>query len=509
MIQVVEPSVITTNLAQRLRAVSAVLLAEPGPPAKDEASRDAGNVLDLLVRAIQTNLSPDRLWLLLTAVSCVYPTPEDVMAGVRFFQLATPVEATLWLLDQTVASDLQDAASGELQVVTDRVVVDVDHSARYDMHIGIHQVVRRTLPVWDRDHDILPVAWTDDRGACRTLSSVEEDRVMRWGMRPDDTGGSDISPPGRIVPWRTVVVLPEVPPEHAWRRLAALAQFSGNAVVAIGHDCVPVVSADLVHPGEPQSFCRYLSILKHARRIAGVSGSAAAEFRGFAATLPAQGLAGPTVLECPEPSRPVTAAGPATPGPVRADTGGTPLVLSVSGLAPRKNQLALLFAAERLWRDGLDFEVLLIAGSWWAPETSAMIDRLQEAGRPLRLHTLATDEEVAAAYRAARFSVLTSLHEGYGLPVAESLASGTPVITTNYGSTAQIAMNGGALLVDPRDDEALVDAMRSLLTDDELLQRLRLETRARPDRTWGDYAVELWDGLVEPALRAVESTDSP
>jgi glycosyltransferase involved in cell wall biosynthesis len=509
MMQVVEPSVVASNLAQRLRAVSHVLLTEPGPPAGDDASRDAGIVLDLLVRAVQTNPSPDRLWLLSTAVSGAYPTPEEVVAGVRFFRLAPPVEATLWLLDQTLASGVQSAVSGELRVVTDRVVADVDHSARHDMHIGIHQVVRKTLPLWDRDHPVLPVAWTDDRAAWRTLSGGERDRVMRWGTRSGGVGSADGSSPETIVPWRTVVVLPEVPPEDAWRRLAALAQYSGNAVVAIGHDCVPVVSADLVHPGEPQSFCRYLTVLKHARRIAGVSRSAAAEFGGFAATLPAQGLPGPTVVECVEPSRPMTAADPAPPGAAPASTDGTPLVLSVSGLAPRKNQLALLFAAERLWREGLDFKVLLIAGSWWAPETSAMIERLQDAGRPLELRTLATDEEVAAAYRAARFTVLTSLHEGYGLPVAESLASGTPVITTNYGSTAQIATTGGALLVDPRDDEAIVEAMRSLLTDDALLERLRLETLTRPERTWGDYAAELWDRLVEPALEAVGSTDRP
>ena len=40
--------------------------------------------------------------------------------------------------------------------------------------------------------------------------------------------------------------------------------------------------------------------------------------------------------------------------------------------------------------------------------------------------------------------VFPSVHEGYGLPVAESLALGTPVITTEYGSTAEIAAGGGA-----------------------------------------------------------------
>ncbi|HZA79192.1 MAG TPA: hypothetical protein VE623_22680, partial [Acidimicrobiales bacterium] len=51
---------------------------------------------------------------------------------------------------------------------------------------------------------------------------------------------------------------------------------------------------------------------------------------------------------------------------------------------------------------------------------------------------------------------------------------------------------GGAVLVDPDDDGALVDAMRLLLTDAGALDDLRRAARARPTRTWDDYAAELW-----------------
>ncbi len=98
-----------------------------------------------------------------------------------------------------------------------------------------------------------------------------------------------------------------------------------------------------------------------------------------------------------------------------------------------------------------------------------------------------------------------SLHEGYGLPVAESLAFNLPVITSSYGSTAEIGAGGGALLIDPRDDRALTDAMRDLLTDDELLARLRAETRGNVSRTWNDYSAELWEYLVEPERAAGHS----
>lgn len=96
-----------------------------------------------------------------------------------------------------------------------------------------------------------------------------------------------------------------------------------------------------------------------------------------------------------------------------------------------------------------------------------------------------------------------SLHEGFGLPVVESLAHGTPVITSDFGSTAQSGAAGGTVLVDPRDDDALTGAMRTLLTDDDVLARLRAEIARRPERTWQDYADELWTQLVEPELQAM------
>jgi glycosyltransferase involved in cell wall biosynthesis len=74
---------------------------------------------------------------------------------------------------------------------------------------------------------------------------------------------------------------------------------------------------------------------------------------------------------------------------------------------------------------------------------------------------------------------------------------GTPVITTDYGSQAEIAADGGCLLVDPRDDDSIADAMRRLVTDRDLRERLAEEARNRPVRTWDDYAAQTWAFLVD------------
>jgi glycosyltransferase involved in cell wall biosynthesis len=128
-----------------------------------------------------------------------------------------------------------------------------------------------------------------------------------------------------------------------------------------------------------------------------------------------------------------------------------------------------------------------------------MLTALSRVGRPVESISAASDDLLWGGYRAARFTVFPSLNEGFGLPLAESLACGTPAVTSNYGSMREIVeLGGGALLVDPRDDHSVAEGMRALLTDHNLLRRLREEALSRPRRTWDMYARETWQLLTAP-----------
>ena len=489
---------VESSLAQRLKAVTPLLLGTDASSSEDDTLSDPGTLLDAAVSAVRDDPTPARTWLLCAAVSGALPTPDDVAIGTRFFRLAPAIEAMLWVLDYALETARTRVAHMDVKIVSHGVIVDVDHTARHDLHTGIQQVVRQVLPLWARDHDIIPVVWTDLAQAMRTLTPRETGRTLHWDQEYSVTEPSSAQPV-LVVPWESVVVLPEVPFPGACERLAALAQFSSNAVVAVGYDCIPVLSADMVPAGETNRFARYLVVIKHSHRVASIGATATAEFRGFASALPAQGLNGPLVSEVPLPVGRVTS----TTGPEELATGGDdelPLVLCVGTFEPRKNHMALLYAAERLWREGLRFELLLIGGAGWGDLVPRTIARLQQKHRPVRAITKATFAELDDAYNRARFTVFPSLHEGFGLPVAESFEHGTPVITTNYGSTAEVASGGGAMVVDPEDDEGLVVAMRTMLLDDDLVRLLRHDIRARPTRTWDEYASELWDSIVVPEL---------
>ncbi len=481
-------------LRQRLGEAAAVLLPDSDPAdLPQDAGQAAGELLRLLVEQLVARPDRDAVWLLLVALSATFPLAEEVRDTQRQLELASVSESTLWLLEWAHAvSSLRESGRYQMRVVTGGVVVDVDYTAKHNLQTGIQRVVRRLVPRWVRDHDLHLAVWSEHAGALRAPYDDEQERVLRW-VRPLPSTLALTSEAELVVPWRSTVVLPEVPGREQCSRLASLAEHSGNRMTAIAYDCIPVLSADLMPEVEPNRFAGYLSLVKHADVLAGISAAAAQEFRGFVQALPAQGLTGPAVVSCPL----ATEAPASDPGPGSERPDDLPEVLIVGSHEPRKNHLSVLHASEVLWRGGLRFRLRFVGGSGWTTAAfDAQLEQLIAAGRPVSADRGMDDDALWTAYRRARITVFPSLHEGYGLPVVESLALGTPVIATRYGSIAELAAGGGMALVDPRDDDDLIDTMRRLLTDDDELARLREQALSRPVRSWDDYARDLWDALV-------------
>jgi glycosyltransferase involved in cell wall biosynthesis len=98
--------------------------------------------------------------------------------------------------------------------------------------------------------------------------------------------------------------------------------------------------------------------------------------------------------------------------------------------------------------------------------------------------------------------VYPSLYEGFGLPVVEAMACGTPVITSRSSSLEEIA-GQAAVLVDPLDERSIAEAMRAVATDPALRASLKergLATAARYtwERTARETAVAYRDALALP-----------
>jgi glycosyltransferase involved in cell wall biosynthesis len=498
-------------LADRLRRVAIVLLDGALPEATGDPRGDAIALLDRTIDVVRQRPTGPRVWLLTTAVSAELPTSDLVLEGVRMFSLGRPPEIVMWLLDKAVATVAPGVATSTIEVVSGRVLVEVDRTIRpCDHSAGPDHLVRETVPRWMEEHDVLPVAWTACWESLRILSA---DDCRRMTTFPESDQRADEAPaqPRLVVPWQTVVVLTERPPVPASARLAALAEHSGNGVVAVGYDCIPFLSADAVRPGETAPFARYLTILKHSRRVAAITEAGAVEFRGFTQALAAQGVPGPEVAVCPLPASPVDWPGASAPPRAESTAGDRypPLVVAVVSFERRENSLGLVYAAERLWREGLKFELRFVSDREPDAELGERVEGLRDAGRTIGVAQVKSPAEAVAVLRAARFSLYPYFEQGYGFPIALSLALGTPVLTGFHGGTRDTQAVAGALLIDSDDDEAIVDGMRVLLTDDAALRALADGIKLRPRRSWDDFAAELWDRLVRPTLAEPLAVESP
>jgi glycosyltransferase involved in cell wall biosynthesis len=435
-----------------------------------------------LVRRIGSERRFDEAWLMLVGFFGRYPLEDEVLDVIRRSRTDSPLAVATTLLERHFAS-AGGAVARRIEIVDGADIVDVDFSAKSAHNTGIQRVVRNVAPILATTHGVTLAAWIDDNSGLRRLRAVES---ARFGLGVPGVREDEVHDDVLLVPWKGRLLLSEVTAFERSPLVASLARFSGTAVNAIGYDAIPIVSRENVNRREAVKFSAYLAAIKWMSNVIAISAAAAEEFGGFTDMLRSQGLAGPRVVEILLPADDVKAIG--DPDPL-----ARPLIAVVGSKEPRKNHVAVLVAAEQLWREGLDFELLFIGSYGWDTRVfRAWLTRAVKAGRPVSAPKFVDDAALWTAYAHARFTVFPSLHEGYGLPVAESLAYGTPVITSAYGSTAEIARAGGCVVVDPRDDDQLVRAMRTLLTSDSELDRLRAEARARPTSTWTDWALAAW-----------------
>jgi glycosyltransferase involved in cell wall biosynthesis len=148
-----------------------------------------------------------------------------------------------------------------------------------------------------------------------------------------------------------------------------------------------------------------------------------------------------------------------------------PYLLMVGTLEPRKNHLTAVRALARLKAAGRPHRLLIAGGQGWLfDEIRRQIDSLG-LHDDVRFTGYVPDAELPALYSGAACLLLPSLYEGFGFPVLEAMACGTPVVCANVSSLPEIA-GDAALLVPPMDDEALAAIVARVLADPELAAKL-------------------------------------
>jgi glycosyltransferase involved in cell wall biosynthesis len=172
-------------------------------------------------------------------------------------------------------------------------------------------------------------------------------------------------------------------------------------------------------------------------------------------------------------------------------------VLGLGTLQPRKNFDGLIEAFRRLVVErGEDpgisgLHLVIIGGKGWMCEE--MLARVEHVGLGRLVHFLgfAADEDLPALYSLASVFAFPSWYEGFGLPVLESMACGTPVVAADNSSLPEAVGNAG-LMVDAGEPVALADALGRILRESELRKRLVVAGWEQARRfTWEDAGKQL------------------
>jgi glycosyltransferase involved in cell wall biosynthesis len=166
-------------------------------------------------------------------------------------------------------------------------------------------------------------------------------------------------------------------------------------------------------------------------------------------------------------------------------------LLYVGTIEPRKNLLRLMQAFASARRQGMRHELVCVgAYGWSSRDLSASIDRLRIRD-VVHFTGYVPADDLPSIYNLAEMFAFPSIYEGFGLPVIEAMACGTPVITSNTSSLGEIA-SGAAETVDPYSVDAIAAAMLRLAHDESWRAELRTRGLARARRfSWARTAREM------------------
>ena len=179
-------------------------------------------------------------------------------------------------------------------------------------------------------------------------------------------------------------------------------------------------------------------------------------------------------------------------------------LLYVGGISPHKNLSTLIEAFAKLVSDSDLGKLRLVlvgdyAGDVFRTCHQQLVDRARALGADDRVHFAGyvADDDLVHLYSAATAFVFPSYLEGFGLPAAEAMACGAPVVASDRGSLPEV-LDGPGELFDPHDADALLACLRRVVGDVAVQDELRRRSLARAQHlSWERAARQLVDVLRE------------
>ncbi len=259
-------------------------------------------------------------------------------------------------------------------------------------------------------------------------------------------------------------------------------------LAAMFHDAIPLRWPQITWPQSVQRHPEYMKMLASFDRVFAISEASRQDLTGFWRWA---GLAPRAQVDLVELGADFDGEHRVQRDPVIAK--GTPALLCVGIVEPRKNQEFLLNVAEVLWRDRINFELHIVGrvNPHFGGPVADRMKRLQRREPRFRFHVAAGDTALGRLYARARAVAFPTIAEGCGLPLLEALWRGVPCVCSDLPVLRENAAGGGCVMARVNSAPDWEEKLRAVLTDVAESRRLQTAAMARRLPRWAETAAAL------------------
>jgi glycosyltransferase involved in cell wall biosynthesis len=169
------------------------------------------------------------------------------------------------------------------------------------------------------------------------------------------------------------------------------------------------------------------------------------------------------------------------------------IVILVPGtIEPRKQQVIVFESFLKFIQKYPDIKVKIITfGRIEDKLKDRVFELICSSNKKIEYLDIIDNKKLEHLYKVASFSCFVSYYEGFGLPIAESLWRGTPVLTANYGSMKEVASVGGCYTINTKNKDDIYNALEEMILHPEILEKLTKEIDSSRLTTWEDYTLQI------------------
>jgi glycosyltransferase involved in cell wall biosynthesis len=161
-------------------------------------------------------------------------------------------------------------------------------------------------------------------------------------------------------------------------------------------------------------------------------------------------------------------------------------------IEPRKQQLLVMELFNKFIQNHPEVNVELITFGHSNYPHYIINEQIQKSKNKIKYLGIISNTDMMELYKTATFSCFLSKYEGYGLPVAESLWHGVPVLTSCLGSMAEIASCGGCYCINAYNPTDIYDALCILIKNPKIVLKLKEDLLKTKLISWDDYAENIY-----------------